>query len=454
MFGKKRDFNDQRLKFQGGKGSLALKKRDVTQLVADAFDNSLYNLVGKERNDRFDIYRNYSPNREDKFYFENSNFWTETLLSYNAIGQRIRLKNFSLIEWLPSSPGLFFTGKAEVSRRKAEAHFNALHREYLPLGKLEMILGGIGSVRLGSEQNMQLSKYYLCGTSSGASHEGVPLIVERSLYANIISEIKEKGYCKGDIIGTIEILQTEKSIIIFDREVPKYCIVVEDFIRSNERTENLTVTIATAFQTDNNSWRIMHDDSYSEYAWTFCSFEPQRGDANLVNAVNWINEYAFRYSGSSEILCDFDEHKNHFDTVLFSQREIMSGRFNKGKLQEFSQFYQITINKVIMGDNFESISGTVINRSIVSNSFNKVKEQVGEEDARLLQQITEEVEKSGNKDAVENMEGFHQEIQKPEPKKSLLKSFWNGVVTAVPALITNADKILNIIEKVGKMLPR
>ena len=107
-----------------------------------------------------------------------------------------------------------------------------------------------------------------------------------------------------------------------------------------------------------------------------------------------------------------------------------------------------------MGDNFESISGTVINRSIVSNSFNKVKEQVGEEDARLLQQITEEVEKSGNKDAVENMEGYHQEIQKPETKKSLLKSFWNGVVTAVPALITNADKILNIIEKVGKMLPR
>jgi len=53
----------------------------------------------------------------------------------------------------------------------------------------------------------------------------------------------------------------------------------------------------------------------------------------------------------------------------------------------------------------------------------------------------------------EKMEEFHKELQKPEPKKSLLKSFWNGVVTAVPALITNADKVLNIIEKVGNIMP-
>ncbi len=148
MFEKKRDFNHQRLKFKGGEGSLALKKRDVIQLVADAFDNSLYNLVSKERNNRLDRDRHYYQNREDKLYYNNSKFWTETLLSYNAIGQRIRLKHFSVIEWLPSSPGLFFTGKAEVARRKAESYFNPSHREYLPLGKLEMILGGIGSTPL------------------------------------------------------------------------------------------------------------------------------------------------------------------------------------------------------------------------------------------------------------------------------------------------------------------
>jgi hypothetical protein len=451
----KRDFNDPRLKFKGGKDSFFLEKRDFIQLFTDAFDNFLYTLVDKYRGKYLANSVYLSPKKKDRLYYENSIFWKETLLDYNGIGQRIKLINFSLIEWLPSSPGLFFTGKAEESRRKAEAHFNPSNNEYLPLGKLDMILGGIGSVRLGSEQNNQLSQYYLCGTSNGVSHEGIPLIVERSLYAKIISEIKENGYCKVDIIGTIEILRTQMSILNFDREIPKYCIVVEDFIKVNKKSENLTVTIATAFKTNENSWSRNNNDTYSGYAWTFCSFEPKRGDEDLVNAVNWINDYALRYSESSEILCDFDEHKNHFDTVLFSQREIMSLKFNHEKVQKISQIFQIfqiTTGPMIFGDNIQNNSGTVINRSIVLNSFNKVKEMLGEDDARLLQQITEEVERSENKDAVEIMEGFHQELQKPEPKKSLLKSFWNGVVTAVPALITNTDKVLNIIEKVGNLL--
>jgi uncharacterized phage infection (PIP) family protein YhgE len=106
-----------------------------------------------------------------------------------------------------------------------------------------------------------------------------------------------------------------------------------------------------------------------------------------------------------------------------------------------------------MGDNFENISGTIINRSIVTNSLNKISHQLDDESADLLKKITQEVEKSGNNDAKDNMEEFHREIQKPEPKKSLLKSFWTGVVTAVPALISNADKVLSIIEKVGTIIP-
>jgi hypothetical protein len=106
-----------------------------------------------------------------------------------------------------------------------------------------------------------------------------------------------------------------------------------------------------------------------------------------------------------------------------------------------------------MGDKFINISGTVINRSNIKNSLNKVSSQIDDEAAQLLNRITFEVEKSGNKDAIENMEEFHREIQKPEPKKSLLKSFWNGVLIAIPALISNADKVLDIIEKISKALP-
>ncbi|MGV3556931.1 hypothetical protein [Larkinella arboricola] len=118
-----------------------------------------------------------------------------------------------------------------------------------------------------------------------------------------------------------------------------------------------------------------------------------------------------------------------------------------------SIFEEKLIVKTVMGDNFENISGTVINRSLVSNSFNKVRDQIDEESAKLLEYITLEVEKSGNKDAVDLMEGFHKEIQQPEPKKSILKNFWNGLVIAIPSLISNADKVMDIIEKIGKIIP-
>ena len=111
----------------------------------------------------------------------------------------------------------------------------------------------------------------------------------------------------------------------------------------------------------------------------------------------------------------------------------------------------VNIGKVFMGDNIENNHGTIINHSIVNNSLNKILQRLGEEEAQLLKHITNEVEKSGQQDALENMEEFHKEIQKAEPKKSLLKSFWNGISTALPALITNTDKILGIIDKVGNL---
>lgn len=129
-----------------------------------------------------------------------------------------------------------------------------------------------------------------------------------------------------------------------------------------------------------------------------------------------------------------------------SSNAIIKGEYS-------NEFRDRIINNIYMGDKFENISGTVINRSLVTNSLNKVSQQLDDEAVQLLKRINQEVENSGNKEAVENMEEFHKELQAPEPKKSLLKSFWNGVVSAVPALITNADKVMNIIEKIGKVIP-
>lgn len=103
----------------------------------------------------------------------------------------------------------------------------------------------------------------------------------------------------------------------------------------------------------------------------------------------------------------------------------------------------------IMGDKFEFNNArnfTFINKSSVVNSFNKVKEQFDEETANAIKQMAEIVEKSENKDAVELFDAFNEEINKPEPKKSLLKTFWNGLTTVLPVLAHTASITANILK--------
>ena len=89
-----------------------------------------------------------------------------------------------------------------------------------------------------------------------------------------------------------------------------------------------------------------------------------------------------------------------------------------------------------MGDIFEHISGsTIVNRSLVEQSFNKVRDEYDEDTAQALVRVAEEVQKSGNQDAAELFEGFNEELQKPAPKRSLLRSCWSGLVMALPTLL-------------------
>ncbi|TAJ13099.1 hypothetical protein DMA11_10565 [Marinilabiliaceae bacterium JC017] len=104
-----------------------------------------------------------------------------------------------------------------------------------------------------------------------------------------------------------------------------------------------------------------------------------------------------------------------------------------------------------MGDSFEFNNAqnfTFVNKSTVKNSFNKIKEQFDDETAEVITQIAEIIESSKNKEAAELFDAFNEEVNKPEPKKSLLKTFWTGLTAALPLLSTTAS----IAEKVMKLI--
>ena len=100
-----------------------------------------------------------------------------------------------------------------------------------------------------------------------------------------------------------------------------------------------------------------------------------------------------------------------------------------------------------MGDNFSQISNsTIINRSNLENAFNKIKENHGEATAQALKLMEKIIGASGNKEAVEVLNEFNSEASKPEPKKTVLKSFWSSLCSILPAISTTAGIAEHIVK--------
>ncbi|WP_339133995.1 MAG: hypothetical protein WGN25_14220 [Candidatus Electrothrix sp. GW3-4] len=89
-------------------------------------------------------------------------------------------------------------------------------------------------------------------------------------------------------------------------------------------------------------------------------------------------------------------------------------------------------------------NNNIINHSTVENAFNNVKDEHDEEVAKALISIEEAINNSGNKEAVENFESFNEELAKPTPKKSILKTLWKGTLEALPELA----KLIDVVSKI------
>lgn len=87
---------------------------------------------------------------------------------------------------------------------------------------------------------------------------------------------------------------------------------------------------------------------------------------------------------------------------------------------------------------------TVVNRSTVQNAFNKVAANYDDETANAIKVVAGEINRAGNKEAAENFEAFNEELLKPQPKKTLLKSLWEGTLSALPSL-AQLSSVVNLI---------
>jgi len=100
---------------------------------------------------------------------------------------------------------------------------------------------------------------------------------------------------------------------------------------------------------------------------------------------------------------------------------------------------------IYMGDIFKNINNaTIINKSIVKDSFNKVEKEHGEEVAKALLQIGEFIENSGHLPAGILFDKFNEELNKNQPEKATLKKIWEGIEKTLPTIATISEMIAKI----------
>ena len=88
-----------------------------------------------------------------------------------------------------------------------------------------------------------------------------------------------------------------------------------------------------------------------------------------------------------------------------------------------------------MNDTFSNItSATIINRSLVQNAMNRVRANTGDDVAETLKEIADAVEASENKNTAAFFDQFNEELQKQEPRKTLLRVSWDNLVQALPTI--------------------
>ena len=108
----------------------------------------------------------------------------------------------------------------------------------------------------------------------------------------------------------------------------------------------------------------------------------------------------------------------------FPLSEILTGQVDWETLRVYDRYYgtrniQTYIREYIniMGDQIHvtGSGNTIVNRSLVQNAFNRVKESLGEETANALLRLEAAINQANNREAAENFGSFSEELKKTAP---------------------------------------
>jgi hypothetical protein len=402
----------------------------------------------------------------DQRIVSNKEFWGRVISEATRPLSRIRLDgSFQIVEWFPRSPGLFHTEDADWHRREAEKYVKTTNGilHYEPDGKLNMIQGGLGSVRFKSIRVEGLDCWLCTATNDGYCHSGIPLAVPDSL-------LKEIGTFHGktfSITGQVRFLPDFMEHHFGHMEGIPQVYVLADEIREDGRARQYVELTPMIYFLGKRGDRGKTPQSVT---YVRCH---EGASAGLTRAIDWIRWYVGQYG--EKIITNFDQQRPAFSEAPFSLQALMSASVDLSELEhlhvygaeiicnavnnvykEVKHMNQISVD---IGDG-TVIKGDFVVANSIRNSFNKVDSSEASQEIKTLLKdltkavasMTEGMPEPKGAEVARDLDVLTAEATSQYPRREWWELSMDGLTKAARAMAEVGLPVIDILVKLAPLL--
>lgn len=293
------------------------------------------------------------PHQLGSLWEDNERVW-RALVNYElSAGMAITLKDFMVFDWFPRSPGLYYTPDAAFARDEAFYH---LHRGFespirdhagllsqrpadytmvfTPEGKMSMLEGGIGAIRLKPINIFEEYHWLMTASSDGVIHSGIPLAVPRRFFPALLPAIHQNGAVCATVHGEIEFVPDPISRV-FDQVplVPKVLVRVTGMDHGKPKPIEMEGSVAVSFVSD-------YQNLPKVYA-TYVTFRPDV-KGSFDDAIEWMKKEYVEGEYRGRIITDFDQTRTIFPEARLALSKVMDRLLSRGELMETIELMHAT----------------------------------------------------------------------------------------------------------------
>ena len=274
---------------------------------------------------------------------ENEEIWESFVTKELYDTRRVELRHFSVMDYLPISPGTYHTLEAKREREHAEQYKlvddqlaeSDEHKEgrgtvYNVYGKAHMLNGGIGSVRLLPWEIGGEPHFFMSATSNGICHQGFPVLVPRQYYGMLKKRINKEGGAPATLSGEMRYVRDLPMLFGSRRRIRRLflCVTAQPNVDSHHRIQvqkdGHEVSAAVSFLGTSEG----RQDFYSAYV----SFNPA-DDQDRKRSCAWLEQEYIKGRYQGQVFTDFDEDETQFPDAEFGLPLVMSGCLDVERVQ-------------------------------------------------------------------------------------------------------------------------